>query len=89
MERWGLTVDVWGGFSSQGKTELAFYQGALDAPAYLRHFGELAAPGRARVVWRRKGRMGTATKQGVLSHGKVHQALVGAAWSCGGGRVAH
>ena len=30
-----------------------------------------------------------ATRQGVLSHGKVHQAVVGAAWGCGGGRVAH
>jgi len=27
-----------------------------------------------------KGRVGTATRQGVLSHSKVHQALVGAAW---------
>ena len=34
MERWGLTVDAWGGFSSQGKTELAFYEDTLDAPAY-------------------------------------------------------
>ena len=34
MERWGLTVDAWGGFSSQGKTELAFYEGTLDAHAY-------------------------------------------------------
>jgi len=34
MERWGLTVDAWGGFSWQGKTELAFYEGTLDAPAY-------------------------------------------------------
>ena len=30
----GLTVDAWGGFSSQGKTELSFYEGTLDAPAY-------------------------------------------------------
>jgi transposase len=34
MERWGLTMDAWGGFSSQGKTELSFYEGTLDAPAY-------------------------------------------------------
>ena len=34
MERWGLTVDAWGGFSSQGKTELALYDGTLDAHAY-------------------------------------------------------
>ena len=34
MERWGLTVDAWGGFSSQGKTELALYEGTLDAHAY-------------------------------------------------------
>jgi len=34
MERWGLTIDVWAGISSQGKTELACYQGTLDAHAY-------------------------------------------------------
>src|SRR6185436_8582202 len=34
MERWGLTMDAWGGFSSQGKTQLFFYEGTLDAPAY-------------------------------------------------------
>ena len=28
-----MTVDAWGGFSSQGKNELAFYQSTLDAPA--------------------------------------------------------
>jgi len=34
MERWGLTVDAWGGFSSKGKTELALYEGTLDAHTY-------------------------------------------------------
>ena len=34
MERWGLTVDAWGGFSWQGKTDLVFYEDTLDAPAY-------------------------------------------------------
>ena len=34
MERWGLTVDAWGGFSWQGKTDLVFYANTLDAPAY-------------------------------------------------------
>jgi len=34
MERWGLAVDAWAGFSSRGKTRLAFYQGTLDAAAY-------------------------------------------------------
>ena len=34
MERWGLTVDTWGGFSWQGKTDLVFYEDTLDAPAY-------------------------------------------------------
>ena len=34
MERWGLAVNTWAGFSSRGKTKLAFYQGTLDAPAY-------------------------------------------------------
>ena len=33
MERWGLTVDAWGGFSAQGKTKLSS-KGTLDAPAY-------------------------------------------------------
>ena len=34
MERWGLTVDTWGGFSWQGKTDLVSYEDTLDAPAY-------------------------------------------------------
>jgi len=34
MERWGLTVDAWGGFSAQGKTELVFYEDTLDAEGY-------------------------------------------------------
>ena len=34
IERWGLTVDVWAGISSRGKTELAFYQSSLDAKSY-------------------------------------------------------
>ena len=34
VERWGLTVDAWGGFSSKGKTELALYEGTLDAHTY-------------------------------------------------------
>ena len=34
MERWGLTVDAWGGFSAQGKTELVFYEDTLNAQGY-------------------------------------------------------
>ena len=34
MERWGLAVDAWGGFSLKGKTELAFYEDTLDAEGY-------------------------------------------------------
>ena len=34
MERWGLMVDAWGGFSARGKTELVFYEDTLDAEGY-------------------------------------------------------
>ena len=34
VERWGLAVNTWAGFSSRGKTKLAFYQGTLDADSY-------------------------------------------------------
>ena len=34
VERWGLAVNTWAGFSSRGKTKLTFYEGTLDAPAY-------------------------------------------------------
>jgi transposase len=34
VERWGLTLDVWAGISLHGKTEVAFYQGSLNAQAY-------------------------------------------------------
>ena len=43
MERWGLTVDAWGGFSSQGKIKLSFYEGTLDPPAYQDIVAEAAA----------------------------------------------
>jgi hypothetical protein len=34
VERWGLTLDVWAGISSRGKTALAFYEGTLNAEDY-------------------------------------------------------
>lgn len=34
VERWGLTVDVWAGVSSRGKTKLCFYEGGLNAQDY-------------------------------------------------------
>jgi transposase len=34
VERWGLTVDVWAGISSRGKTKLFIYEGGLAAKAY-------------------------------------------------------
>ena len=34
VERWGLTVDVWAGISSRGKTKLFIYEGGLDAQGY-------------------------------------------------------
>jgi hypothetical protein len=34
VERWGLTLNVWAGISSQGKTGLHFYEGTLDAAGY-------------------------------------------------------
>jgi transposase len=34
VERWGLTVDVWAGISSKGKTKLEVYEGTLDAKGY-------------------------------------------------------
>ena len=77
MERWGLTVDAWGGFSSQGKTELALHEGTLDAHAYQDILQKLLP---AAQEWFHDEKEGTAARQGVLSHGKVHRALVGAAW---------
>ena len=34
MERWGLAVNTWAGFSSREKIKLAFYGGTLDADSY-------------------------------------------------------
>jgi transposase len=34
VERWGLALDVWAGISLRGKTEVAFYEGSLNAHAY-------------------------------------------------------
>ena len=80
MERWGLTVDAWEGFSSQGKTELALYEGTLDAHAYqdiLKNSLLLAAQ-----AW-----FGDETEGWELQQDKaschtatVHHGLVGVAW---------
>jgi transposase len=67
-----LTVDAWGGFSSQGTTELALYEGTLDAHAYQDILQKKLLPA-AQGWFEDEGRVGTATRQGVLSHGKVHQ----------------
>ena len=34
VEQWGLTVHVWTGISSRGKTKLFIYEGGLDAKGY-------------------------------------------------------
>ena len=82
-----MTVDVWGGFSLQGKTELAFYEDTLDAPGYQDILENSLLP--AAQWWFEDEKQGWEARQGVLSHGKVHQALAGAAWGWGGGRLAH
>ena len=51
-----------GGFSLQGKTELAFYEDTVDAPGYQDIVGELAAAGRARVVLKTKSKGGNSSK---------------------------
>ena len=48
-----VTVDAWGGFSSQGKTELSFHEGTLDAPAY-QDILQKKLPAAQGVVSRRK-----------------------------------
>jgi len=88
VERWGLAVNTWAGFSSRGKTKLAFYESTLDAPAYQNILQKKLLP--AAQEWFEDENEGWELQQDkVLSHGKVHRGLVGAAWSCGGGRVAH
>ena len=49
VERWGLAVNTWAGFSSRGKTKLAFYEGTLDAPAYQNILQKKLLP--AAQVW--------------------------------------
>jgi hypothetical protein len=69
VERWGLAVNTWAGFSSRGKTKLAFYEGTLDAPAYQDILQQKLLP--AAQEWYEDENEGwdTATGQGVLSHG--------------------
>ena len=64
MDRWGSTVNAWGGFSAQGKTELAFYEDTLDAEGYQDISQNSLLP---------------AAQGCFLSHGKVHEGLVGEA----------
>jgi hypothetical protein len=66
MERWGLTVDAWGGFSSKGKTELALYEGTLDAHTYQDILQKKLLPAAQEWCSGRKGSVGTATRQGVF-----------------------
>ena len=87
MERCGLTVDVWGGFSSQGKTELAFYQGTLDAPAYQDILENSLLP--AAKGWFEDNKGGWELQQDKAS---CHTAKSTTDWleqHEGGGRLAH
>ena len=68
-------MDAWGGFSSQGKTELALYEGTLDAHAYQDILENSLLP--AAQGWFEDEKQGWELKQGKLSHGKVRQTLVG------------
>ena len=89
MERWGLTVDAWGGFSAQGKTELAFYGDTLGAEDYQDILENSLLPAAQEWFGDEKQGWESQQRQGFLSHVKVHQALAGAAWDWGGGRLAH
>ena len=51
VERWGLTVDVWAGISSRGKTELFIYKGSLDGKGY-QHILEQALLPRAKALFK-------------------------------------
>ena len=51
VERWGLTVDVWAGISSRGKTELFIYEGGLDGKGY-QHILEQALVPRAKALFK-------------------------------------
>ena len=67
-----MTVDAWGGFSSQGKTKLSFYEGTLDAPAYQDILRKKLLPAASGWFEDENGGWDTATRQGVLSCGKVY-----------------
>ena len=80
----GLTVDAWGGFSWRGKTDLAFYEDTLDAPAYQDILENSLLP--AAKEWFGDEKEGWELQQDKATchtakstHGKVHQGLVGEA----------
>ena len=78
MERWGLTVDAWGGFSWQGKTDLVLYEDTPDAPAYQTFWRTRCCRLRkSGLETKRKGGSYNKTKR--LATGKVHEGLVGEA----------
>ena len=77
MER--LTVDAWGGFSSQGKTELSFYEGTLHAPAYQDLLQKKLLP--AAQGWFQDEKEGWELQQEkATGHTAKSHRLVGAAW---------
>ena len=75
MERWGLTVNAWGGFSLKGKTELAFYEDTLDAEGYQDILENSLLPAAQEWFERSKGgnfsktRLLTSTKRWLEQHG--------------------
>ena len=89
MERWGLTVDAWGGFSAQGKTDLVFYEDTLNAQGYQDILQNSLLPAAEEWFEDEKQEWEFQQRQGFLSHGEVHQALAGAAWGWSGGSLAH
>ena len=72
-----------------GETKLAFYEGTLDAPAYQDILQKKLLP--AAQEWFEDENEGWELQQDKASchTAKSTEGLVGAAWSCGGGRVAH
>jgi transposase len=80
VERWGLTLDVWAGISLRGKTEVAFYEGSLNAHAYQEILENTLLPAAQQLFEDEKGgwelqqdkatcHMAKSTKEWLEQHG--------------------
>ena len=68
VERWGLAVNAWAGFSSRGTTKWPSTNGTLDAPAYQHILQKTLLPAAQEWYEDEQGRLGHCNRTRRLVH---------------------